>query len=417
MQSARREVVHCGYLKKAPLENKSSLLWRNRWFVLLDSERVMADGSKLVRLEYYKDKDAWTNGKEYAGIIHFDTIKSISPGKRRKGDLHVMELLTNDRKYLLGTRDLDHYREWMTKLNNLLMDLRMGGFQQRYNVSATTRHITGSGGLSSSANPSKAVDDLLASTPDQQLAGVVPLRPTRASRYMKNSDDRRSGRRKSWTTSIWSSISKKFSSSSSTSPNAKNYDCQNFDFLNPVNDCVFDDDANHNKLPEERTRVNSSCKITPGSPANASPKLTSSQDSLRIQSENKKYVSRFATNSSSPADNRVSYSVITTESKCILHLQKYPYHLTPQMASRQASEDLSFWALKRASIRRSSEPYSRNNEDEIDPTNDRKKSIHKSQNLFVGSNIELNREIAHQRLKEFSKTMDLEWPFDKLSKR
>lgn len=26
----------------------------------------------------------------------------------------------------------------------------MGGFQQRYNVSPTTRHITGSGGLSSS---------------------------------------------------------------------------------------------------------------------------------------------------------------------------------------------------------------------------------------------------------------------------
>lgn len=54
-------------------------------------------------------------------MIHFDTIKSISPGKRLKRDLHVMELLTNDRKYLLGTRDLSQYREWMTKLNNLLM--------------------------------------------------------------------------------------------------------------------------------------------------------------------------------------------------------------------------------------------------------------------------------------------------------
>lgn len=67
MQHARPEVVHCGYLKKAPMENRSSLLWRNRWFVLLDSERVMADGSKLVRLEYYKDKETWTNGKEYTG--------------------------------------------------------------------------------------------------------------------------------------------------------------------------------------------------------------------------------------------------------------------------------------------------------------------------------------------------------------
>lgn len=73
---------------------------------------------------------------------------------------------------------------------------------------------------------SKTVDELLASTPEQQLTGMVPLRPTRASR--------KSGRRKSLT-SIWSSISKKFSSSSST-PGAKNHEYPEFNYPDQVNE-------------------------------------------------------------------------------------------------------------------------------------------------------------------------------------
>lgn len=62
---------------------------------------------------------------------------------------------------------------------------------------------------------------------------MVPLRPTRASR-IKLTDDRKSGRRKSWT-SLWSSISKKFSSSSPT-PGAKNNEYPEFNYPDQVNE-------------------------------------------------------------------------------------------------------------------------------------------------------------------------------------
>lgn len=68
---------------------------------------------------------------------------------------------------------------------------------------------------------------------------------------------------------------------------------------------VFEDEGSHNvniKLSGEKHRGRSE------SLANASPKATGSPDSFKQQAE-KKYISRFATNVSSPADTRVIMNI------------------------------------------------------------------------------------------------------------